>query len=1246
MRSLFPLLLIAALALVSTVAAVNEDFQNGPGTWIVQASGNPVETHAFVAYPDAFYTGSTTLINPINSIGVESNYVGFTTVRDGESVGSKNVNVKLQARDQSYNLIRAKDATLFYNITSADYDPYSIRIRGQRVGSTLNIYAGDTLIATDSPYNSNPFYWAFESGSSGKLDDFSLGQSTNNIVGIMPVDWYLARDMIEPSLSGMYNGAGGNIPTTVMYASYAVDATPAGAYISIDGDHQRTALDEWADITVRNNGGTWEPLKKHSGLVGFDLAEFMAEKPYGRHTVVLETSDGKTIEQEFWYIGQAAIENTITFDHDEYAPQDEVGINSTISDDYYLPGQYSYYGALYDATTGLFKGTNWTIPSQIFEQTTSVTTDLFPATGEYYALLYAVESSSGTHILLDQDICQVYANKIIFSGTVWDAQQGTILAGATVSVTQGGTTTTDTTGSDGRFEIGGLSKDVYTTLSAAKTGYNTAWSNTTPNEYRRYEFDLALSPSAPAHSGEAVFGTVRSYPSGSFVASPTVAILKDGVQVNTTTATAKGWYIFDGLDASTTYTVEVEADGYVDYSNAVVTGSGGASLTQLDPWLIPYYDLTVHLKDAVSMQPITALMAVSIGGQSKQTSTGTAVFNNVQMGAASVAVVGSGYESNETGISMAGDQEITLYIMPLAVVPTTDIPLTPTPTPALVGMIGTVYDGMTGTAITGATVEVTAEQGDVARTDITDGAGDYSIVNIQNGVLTTVNATAAGYTHTAFSFTPAGSAEYIVDLYMYRTDESTNPTIEPDPGLAGAGGTVLGGPYHELIESPTVTASNGTWSGPATLSPDHVWYFTDLAPNTAYTFTASASGYITRTVEATMGAAGSFTVVPIVLDGVYDVTITVKDADTYALILQPVQLTLSNGQTGNTSTGSYTFANLEYATYVVSAASEDYTGGGLSFLAYGDHTEYLYLAKAPEGSDSTYEYAIPPKPVEILCRSIFGMPLAGVTVTAQGGETTLPDEDLLGAFFGWGEKYSGTNLANASMTGTTSSDGGITFMMTDALKYNLTFSDPARGISETVELMPHDTQYMFVLGSTSATPAAGMPNMTLWADGAEGASPTLCGYYSDPVGTTSALYFVVERINGTVREEVNNKSLGAVQTASPSFAVNHTTGAMYSWGFRATTPDRGALQQWNGITLHSRLVPLPIEESSYFWVSMCLVFLFAGLFSGNNIKYGFVAFPMFCGVLWYIGWLNIAGMTLGIVMVLGVLMYLAKVQVA
>jgi hypothetical protein len=1245
---LLALVLVASLALIGVAAADAENFQNGPGMYAETTAGTPLVISGvpnIVAnpYPDAFYADASTTRKIIDPTGDISNYYAFVRIGSipanhaGYSVSS----VSAYAWDSGGTRLLNTAASWTVNNSANGALPRPLVIEYVRSNQVIIQYVNGVAVKNFGTFATQPYYWA---SSTSDLDDAVSVSPVAGAVGILPNTWHISKD-IESTLSGMYNAAGSNIMNTEMHASWTSYGDTTGATISIDGDQQVQAVGTEVLGIYSAIDSQWHTTTSRSGYVTFNLTQFMEENEYGRHTVVLSTAAG-TVEEEFWYLGSATLQTNITFDRDIYAPLDSVAINSSISDTHYLPS-YSFRGDLvyYDPGTGArtVKET-WPITAQTQTHTSSVTSDRFPVTGLYTVELFTTDA--GGEYLLDYDTAQAYANKIVYSGTVWDGQQGTVIDGATVSVTQGGTTLTDTTGSDGRFEIVGLSKDVLTALSGAKTGFVTTWSNMTPDEYKRYEFDLVLLNSSVEHTGEVVFGAVRCYPDGATVGGATVQILKDGAEVNSTTAAEKGFYFFDGLDEATTYTIAVQEEGYADYSNAVVTGTGGA-LTQFDPWLLPQYEysLTVNLKNAVTNETITGLMAVSVGGQSVQTTTGSVTFDAVSAGACQIAVVGDGYDPYQTDpFDLSANTTQTLYITPGIVVVTTTPGMTPTPTPAIIDMGGTVYDGMTGLPIQGATVTVEMGQGGTTRTDTSDSNGVYGIQNLQNGVLTTVNATAAGYEHTPFSFTPQGAAEYVVNVVMYRTDESTNPTIDPQAGLAGAGGMVLGGDMHLPLDSPTVVASNGTWSGDATVTAEGVWYFDSLEPNTAYNFTASDEGYITNTVGATMGGPDSFTVVEIVLAGVYDVTIEIHDAESYAIIYQPISLTLSDGTKGNTSTGSYTFNNLQYASYVVTAASEGYTAGGLSFVAYGDHTEYLYLSKLPVSGGSSIDYSIPPKHVELVARSIFGAPLSGVAVTVQGQSTTLPDPGLLDAIFGWTDDYSSVNLANATMTGTTGPDGAVSFLLTDTVRYLVTFTDPTRGISQTTELYPHDTQYIYVLGSAGATPAATMPNMTLWTEDA-GATTTLYGHYSDPAGTTTALRFIVELQNGTILTEVLNQSYAGQQTVTASHAVNHTTGDQYVWGWRATTPERGDLEQWSGTTLHSRLIDLEIEEYWYFWISACFLFIFAGLFSGMTSRFGFILLPLFALLLWYIGWLDTSIATLGIAMIAGVLMYISRVQV-
>ncbi len=1242
-RSFFilSLLLLGSLALVGTAAGSTENFQNGPGDFYGAGINGPnlYPNTAItpIAYPyfDTFGTDRECY----NTVAQPANYLSFVSVPKIVSPTNSMLSFALEGFDASGQ--NGVQAGFGVNAGQSAENPYCpVLVEVIRVDNTYQYYVNGVYISSGGVVNSVPYLYWVGTGV-GVRDDFVIGASGNkDIVGTIPSTWSVIKDMNDPTLSGLYDGAGNQVYSTIMHASYSGREDLTGATISIDGDHQVQSIVPTNTKVYVN--GAYVDAPTRAGIVTFDLTEFMAAKSYGRHTIQLTTSAGTT-SSEFWYEGAATVGTSIAFDRDIYANADSVGITSTVGTSYWLPGSYSYYGVLYDTTTGQFKGTNWSIGTQTSTHTASVSSDLFPASGDYATMLYAVDSQ-GNHIMLASDTTHAYVDSVVFSGTVYDAQQGTVMSGATVSLTQGGSTTTKTTGSDGRFEFLSLQKDVLTSISTAKSGYTTALSSTTPTDYKRYELQTALSPSTPTHTATTVFGTVKCYPMGSFVASPAVRILKDGVLVGSTTATEKGFYIFDNLEASTTYTVEVEKAGYLDYSNAVVTGTAN-SLTEMDPMMVPTYSITVVLKDSLTQQTITGLMAVSLGdGQSVQTSTGSATFTAVGMGTNSIAVVGSGYTAQSSTQSITGDQTITLYITPAAVVPTTAVAFTTTPTPAIVNMGGTVYDGMTGGTISGATVNVTVIQDSISRFDIADSSGVYSVPNIQNNVLVTVNATAAGYTHTAFTFTPVGSTEYLVDLYMYRIDESTNPTHDPVVGQAGAGGMVLGGPYHELVESPTVTASNGTWSGTATIDSGHSWYFTNLEPNSEYNFTVSAAGFVTRTVPATTGAGDSFTVVPVILDGVYDITIQIKEVESSSLILQPVQVTCSNGVTQNTSTGSTTFTNLEYATFVFTATCEGYQQGGTSVLAYASHTESLYMTKIPTSADNQIQYSIPPKNVELVARNMMGVALSGVTVSAQGQSTTLPDTSMLGAIFGWTEKYSDVNLANATMTGVTGSDGAISFLMADSVNYQIKFTDPARGIDETVELMPHDSQYLFFLGSNPGqTPVAGMPNMTVWATDVNSSTPVLHGHYFDQVGHTTSVTFIVETQNGT---PVHNQTWAGQQTVDTTYTVPHVKGAMYVYGFRASTTDRGELEKWDGITLHSRLVDLGIEDGYYFWISLCFLIPFAGIFSGMTVKYGFILLPLFAGLLFYIGWLEISATILTIAIVLGVLMYITKVQVS
>jgi hypothetical protein len=773
-------------------------------------------------------------------------------------------------------------------------------------------------------------------------------------------------------------------------------------------------------------------------------------------------------------------------------------------------------------------------------------------------------------------------------------------------------------------------------MSAAKSGYITAWSNSTPNEYKRYEVQIALAPASPAHSGTAISGTVRSAPYNQIVESPTVRLLKDGALLQTTTATAKGWYMFDGLDAATTYTVNVTKTGFVPYSNGVTTGAEN-SVTLYDPILSPLYTLRFNLRDSHTLALITDDMGVVLGnGQNARTTTGIVNFADIPMGSMGYTITGSGHETITGTVVMDQNQNLTIYVPQAVVVPTTVAAITTTPPPSLISVSGTVRAMITGGSLAGA--NVTIVQGSTTRYAITPANGAYNISGLMYNQECTINVTKASFTHTAFKFTPVGSDKFLVDLYMQYLNEETDPSLPPEPGCAGAGGMVLGGVFHQLITQPTVTVSNATWSGPATINGDGVWWLGTLKPNSPYNVTAAASGYVTKIVPFTTGAATTFTTVDVVLDQVYTLTINVRDAASNALITATsAQVKCSNGQTKNTTGGIAVFPNLAYNTYTFQATCTGYSQNGISVLVYGSITADLFLQKLPDSGSSEISYTIPPHNVRFVCQNLMGQPLGGINVTAHGTTTTVPDRGIFDAIFGWTDKYTTANLTSVSMHDTTASDGSVVFLMSELLKYRLTFT--GTGIDQTIDIYPQESVYVITLGDRPFdAPAATAVNTTVWAVAPEGADAVLHAYYRDTASRTTSVVFTVR--NQT--HVVYTQTYANQATVTASYTVPHESGVSYTWGIVAQHQDHGKIEKWNGITLHSKLIDLGLEEVYYLWISIAALIMFTALFTGMNARYGYVLVPAFSMILWYIGWLPISSVVVFSAAAVGLLLAISR----
>lgn len=426
----------------------------------------------------------------------------------------------------------------------------------------------------------------------------------------------------------------------------------------------------------------------------------------------------------------------------------------------------------------------------------------------------------------------------------------------------------------------------------------------------------------------------------------------------------------------------------------------------------------------------------------------------------------------------------------------------------------------------------------------------------------------------------------------------------------------------------------------------HIYYYlsttttNDLAPLTTYTITAAKTGYMTNTSSVVAPTYGNYTLFDILMQGYYTLTVNVKDASTNTLITSGLTVTLSDGQTFNTTTGQAQFQAV-YGAYTVGASGTGYYYSSTSVLLDANKEVTIYMNEMPDYA-STIDYTIAPRNVRFICVDHFGQRLNDVSVSAVGYSTTLPDWGILNVVFGWLTSYTNSSVTNDTMRGTTGDDGSVVFLMTESLQYQMSFVESSRGINETLTLYPKDDSYVITLGSSPfEEPAIQHINITMYTTEPNSTATTLWAYYNDPNAHTTSANFTVRNASGYL---LYSHVTSGSNTFTDSYTVSHVTGTQYTWGILAQQTDYGSVSRYASTTLHSRLIELGLEDMYYNWISLIFLFILIGLFSGRSVIYGYVVFPLIAGLFYFIGWLDVGYILISGVIILGLMLFLSKKQ--
>ena len=531
----------------------------------------------------------------------------------------------------------------------------------RRTGTTWEYYVNGVYQGDAGTVVTSAYYFQLFIGVTDTyiIDNIIVGDSEPNIIGGLPLNWYIKRDMITPSLKGVINNTGNAMSTNTFHANWMVDSS--GSYtISIENvgtgfvanTTSWTAAADWSRGWAGNNTYTIQDV-----FIG-------TSAPYGYYALRLKEGGSTLDSSYFWYLASGA---TIAWDKDIYGIGDVATITTDVSSGYWDTSTYAYTGKIIDLY-GVTQDT-WTINSQTMDHTVDLTS--YPV-GDYYAVIVA--SSGGTDYYMAFDIATIN-DKVNILGHTVNAYTGGVVPLASVSFIRGGTFHNSVSSAAGSFSETGLLWGLEIGVNATKTDFNFTPFKFTPPAAGTYTLNLSLLPDYIPNS-TAIAGVVYEDWSHNAIPGATVWISNSTWTGTSTTATSMGFYMFDGLAAGESYLINATAAGYaqsVDYSRSPIVGLHIVQNIEMTS----SYILTVYIRDATTNSLIMDTVFVeSSDGQIKNTTMGSTTFT-LGFGAYTITGSSSGYTGSSTAVLMTGNRDITLYLTKTTAQPTKQIYIAP-----------------------------------------------------------------------------------------------------------------------------------------------------------------------------------------------------------------------------------------------------------------------------------------------------------------------------------------------------------------------------------------------------------------------------------------------------------------------------------------------------------------------------------------------------------------------------------------
>jgi hypothetical protein len=230
----------------------------------------------------------------------------------------------------------------------------------------------------------------------------------------------------------------------------------------------------------------------------------------------------------------------------------EIGINPVVSGDIANNWTIKIYPV--GSTTASYTTTITTETAHGYITNLQLKSPSFTSGTDYVAVLSYKDPVLSQYNISATDTMKLSAGLGI-SGKVMNAENGSVLNGASVKITQSGAPQTVTSYSDGAYSLSsGLAINLLTTIETSKTGFTTDTFQFTPTSNTAYVLNISLVPTVPNFTGSAILGIVRDGNLKNLVPGVTVTAT-NATSVNTTTTNIAGYYKFNNLASGSNYQI-------------------------------------------------------------------------------------------------------------------------------------------------------------------------------------------------------------------------------------------------------------------------------------------------------------------------------------------------------------------------------------------------------------------------------------------------------------------------------------------------------------------------------------------------------------------------------------------------------------------------------------------------------------------------------------------------------------------